>query len=153
MSATNPALYYITECNKYVEHDHGLIFLKTEDNVVHALEFGHHHALFADTWRQGAPPDLLDATQLGPRAVHDPTQYTVKLWNPWSAAPKSATFLVPGPKHKTWKNVVNPWTLDSLNRKLNTEWYKEHVGAFVFESETTFVDHVMSLLTEPADDY
>ncbi len=52
-----------------------------------------------------------------------------------------------------WTAATHHFTPESLNSRLRAEWFKDHVGCFVFHDEGSFVDHVELLLTEPVPQF
>jgi hypothetical protein len=149
----------IVQCALVTEPDHALLFLKLSDSTVAALEFGHHH----DTSRAAhhhtntakpeahhqdgskhVPASDLAAELESHAAKFTPGHYTVMVFNPYSTHPRNNV----GVPHQFTKVLESAaaYTPESLNLKLKEEWYKEHVGAFVFENERSFSAHVMALL-------
>lgn len=159
----------IVEVAKLVEADHAVIFLKTADGEIHGLEFGRHHnpktamathhedkpaAHHHDHAHQphtapvahGHPIAHASAQPPAPEehAAYVPGSYTVHLYSPFNTHPKT-NFGVP---KAGWMKAQPSFSLtpEGLNHHLKTEWYKEHVGCFVFHNETSFVDHVMAVV-------
>jgi hypothetical protein len=150
----------VVECAHVTEPDHALLFLKLSDGVIAALEFGHHHDInrnphhhdnaakpAAEHHHSGAkhvPGSDLAAEVESHTAKYTIGHYTVMVFNPYSSHPRDNV----GVPHQFTKVLESAaaYTPESLNLKLKEEWYKEHVGAFVFENERSFSAHVMALL-------
>ena len=158
------AMSVIVQIAHLVEADHAVVFMKTQDGDEHALEFGKHHGKHPagspktadhhhhdhhghDHHSQGkaghGAGEAGEHAAAEEHATFTPHHYAVHLHSPYTKADHGKVGVPKG----TWVDAKTELTPAALNEQLKAEWYKDHVGCFVFESEKSFDAHVMALLT------
>ena len=160
----------ITQVAHHVEPDFAVIFLKSADGEEHALTFGHHHTKAEakhagdahhkkahdhhghDHHSQGKKQHADDVKHQhqhehghanAEHAVFNPKHYAVRLFSPLEKAQHNVTGV---PRGWSAAKPAQPLSAEGLHKLLKAEWYQEGHGCFVFESEATFSEHVLTLL-------
>ena len=139
----------ITEVHAEAVADHAIVYLKTDDGEVHALEWGSEHQAEAkhnhhdkthahvEKHSQGKAHDKAESEE---HATHG-RAYNVHLWTPIGTRPGAAT--IPS---KDWHKSNSGLTPETLNHDLKHEWHKSGAGASSFHDAGSFVNHVLSIL-------
>jgi hypothetical protein len=135
----------VTNCSAFLESGHGIVFIKTDDGEVHAIEFGqhkdaeakhdHHDKTHKDHDKHG------QHHAQGHQHSHDspshPDSHPFHMWSPFTLAPHALV----APTNWTKVGVQNE-TLDQLSKALKSEW-ATHKGTKAFQNPQTFVDHIV----------
>ena len=142
----------IVEAYPFIEEDHAIVFVKTDDGEVHALEFGAHHEeevkhnhhdkhhgdKHVEKHSQGHQKHGEKSEEHAAHA-HKNDAYGIHLWTPIGARPGETK--VPA----TWTKVDNKtYTPETLNHELKHEWHHHASTEKAFTCAKTFVDHVMA---------
>jgi hypothetical protein len=141
----------IIEVHAEAVTDHAVIYMKTDDGEVHALEWGaehkseakhnHHDKTHAhvDKHSQGKFHEKSAAEE---HATHG-HNYNVHLWTPIGSRLGDAA--IPS---KDWHKSQTSYgyTPEKLNHDLKHEWQKSGSGASAFHDAGSFVNHVLNLL-------
>jgi hypothetical protein len=140
----------IVEVNTFLEADHALVFLKTDDGEVHALEFGAHHEeeakhnhhdklhdKHAEKHSQGHKKHDEKSEEHATHA-HKHEAYGVHIWSPIGSRPGETK------PPATWTKVDNKtYTPETLNHELKHEWHHHAATEHAFNDPKSFINHLL----------
>ena len=141
----------ITSAATFIEQDHGIVFVKTDDDEVHAFEFGEHHETgspkhnhhdklhqdhnkHAQTHAHGKEHHKDEHHD---HADHKAKSFGVHFWSPISLRPGT---LLATPTNFT--KVTTSMNVEALHHNLKHEWHQTK-GEKVFHDAATFCTHIM----------
>lgn len=139
----------IVEVSSVVESDHALIFLKSEDGEIHALEYGQQHKEAEKHNHHDQTHAHIEKHSQGKSHAHEEKEehaahgakheaFGVHVWSPIGSRP--------GHTHapSTWSKVsVKTYTAETLSHELKHEWHGAS-GVKAFADANTFVSHVLA---------
>jgi hypothetical protein len=139
----------ITEVHAEAVTDHAMVYLRTDDGKVHALEWSAEHQAevkldkthaHADKHSQGK---FHEKSETAPPAAHA-HNYNVHLWTPIGSRPGDAK--IPAKDWHKSQTEHGGYTPEKLNHDLKHEWQKSGTGPASFHDAGSFVHHVLNLL-------
>lgn len=130
----------------FVEADHGIVFLKTDDGEVHALEFGsHHESSEKHNHHDKTHDNKHDHVHSQGHQKHEDKKeehaehtksYGIHCWSPIGSRP--GTIAIP---EEFVKAAANSYSAETLNHELKHEWHQKGAEQ-KFHDAGSFVKHV-----------